>query len=771
MVLAVKTRLGTYEILGPIGAGGMGEVYRAKDLRLGREVAVKVLPSEVAASPTRLARFDREARAVAGLNHPNIVTLYSVEEEEGIHFLTMELVDGQTLSSMVVPGGLPFPQLLDLTAPLADALVAAHERGVIHRDLKPGNVMVTREGRVKVLDFGLAKMASDEGQTWTETSTTLTETSISGEAHILGTLPYMSPEQIRGGAVDARSDLFALGIILHELATGQRPFAGDSAPDLASSILRDTPAPLSEVRSDVPADLEQVVSQCLEKSPQERPQSARDVSSALRRLLRALERGETVAPATKKVASIAVLPFVNRSPNADDEYFSDGLADELLGVLSRIDGLRVSARASSFQFKGKMVPIGDIGAALKVETLLDGSVRKSGNRVRISVQLVKVSDGYHLWSGTYDRTLEDIFAVQDDIAQSVVRELRSALLGEPTTAGDGSLVADVAAAARGRSMIAEAHRLYLQGRHLAGQGSRHQIQTGIEWVERAVVLDPDYALAWAWLARAYMSETGAGRMPREGFEWARQAAERALRLEPDLAEGHAALGLVRMKVDWDFIGAEVSCRRALALAPGNAEVVRSAGTMARNIGRYAEAVDLHEQATALDPLSATSYLSLGLTYFTAGRLEDAEEAFRKVLEFAPGRLVAHSHLAMVLLHQGRVEEGLAEAEQEAEEHVRLLAFIVIYWALGRRTDSDRFLRQLIDTFSEVCAYQVAEAFAARGEADPAFEWLERAYSRRDEGLPDIKHTPLFQPIHNDPRWEAFLVKLGLAGEAAKTTSG
>ncbi|HKQ18628.1 MAG TPA: protein kinase [Candidatus Eisenbacteria bacterium] len=758
MVLSPKTRLGTYEILAPLGAGGMGEVYRARDLRLGRDVAVKVLPAEVASSSERLARFEREARAVAGLNHPNIVTLYSVEDEEGIPFLTMELIEGQSLSSLVTPSGLPFPRLLELAIPIADALVAAHERGVIHRDLKPGNVMVTRDGRVKVLDFGLAKLAREEvpGQDGTVTSP------ISDDGQVLGTVPYMSPEQVRGEGVDARSDLFALGIMLYELATGRRPFAGSSNADLASSILRDAPAPLRQSRSDLPTDLDRIIGQCLEKNPRERVQTALDVSNALRRLHKTLDQREPGTPATK-VASIAVLPFVNRSASADDEYFSDGLADELLNVLSKIHGLRVSARASSFHFRGKDVPPSEIGAALRVETLLDGTVRKAGNRVRISVQLVKVSDGYHLWSETYDRTLDDIFAVQDDIAHSVVKELRAALLGEaPDSKGSGRVKAEVAKAARGRGQNTEALRLALQGRHMVERLTPEDVTRGIGYLEEALRLDPENAIAWVDLSRAHLNAAGHGWEPAEaGVASARDAARRAISIEPNLPEGYMVLARVQLYFDWDWKAAKDSYRRAIELAPGNAVGIHGAGILAQNEGRIDEALELYRRAVEQDPLSSGAYSRLGTAYHSAGRLVESEVALRKAIELAPHRVNGRALLAYTLLAQGRLEEALHEAKLEGESVHRHLALVEIYHAQGRTAESDAALRRMIETEAEGGAYQIAEAYAARAEIDSAFEWLERAYSQRDPGLAEIKGAVSLRVLHADRRWGAFLSKMGL----------
>ena len=543
----------------------------------------------------------------------------------------MELVEGKSLSNLVTPGGLPLSRVLELSIPLTDALVAAHERGVIHRDLKPGNIMVTRDGRVKVLDFGLAKISDSDASAPVETVFATGNFSTPGQAQVLGTLPYMSPEQLRGDTVDARSDLFSLGIILYELATGSRPFTGRTFADLSSSILRDTPVPLTRVRTDLSVEVERIVGRCLEKDPRERFQTALDVFNVLRRLSRVHERVEPERPPQEKVASIAVLPFVNRSPSADDEYFSDGLADELLNVLAKIKGLRVSARASSFHFKGKDTPLGEIGRALHVATVLDGSVRKAGNRVRISVQLVKVSDGYHLWSETYDRTLEDIFAVQDDIAQAVVKELRTTLLGEGGGFNaSGGVKAEVAEAAKGRGTDPEALQLHLLARHFLDRGPREDFAKGIEYLKKALELDPAFAIAWAELARSYQREADMGWVPvAEGYRRARNTVERALTLEPDLAEGHAQIGWMRMLHDWDWYGAETSFRRALELAPGNALALRGAGALAMNQGRLDEALRLLRRSLEQDPLSAAAYMSLATSLLDAERFSEAEVMCRK----------------------------------------------------------------------------------------------------------------------------------------------
>ena len=769
MLLTPGTRLGTYEIVAPLGAGGMGEVYRARDTRLGREVALKVLPADVAAHADRLARFEREARTVAGLNHPNIVTLFSVEDEDGTPFLTMELVEGQSLDRHVAPGGLPLARVLDLVLPLADALAAAHDRGVVHRDLKPANVMVTREGRVKVLDFGLAKThAAEPGrdETWAAT----VATPLSSEGQVLGTVPYMAPEQIRGGAVDARTDLFALGIMLYELLTGLRPFGGATSADISSAILRDVPVPVRAARVDLPADVERIVGRCLEKDPERRFQTAKDVRNELELVRRSLEpsapaisSGSRVAEApASDVPSIAVLPFANRSRDEEDEYFAEGLADELLTVLGKIRGLRVAARTSSAQFKGTTEDLVAIGRKLNVATLLEGSVRKSGNRVRISVQLVKVADGYHLWSETFDRTLEDIFAVQDDIAQSVVKELRTRLLGvETDSKTSGELKAEVAAAAIGRGTDPEAHRLFLQGRYFVNRLGEEDVARGIALLRRSLAIEPGQALAWACLswAETLAAITGHGQLDA-GIARAREAASRSMALQPDLAEGHLALGWIRLWYDFDWQGADACFLRALELASGNAEVLRAAGMLNHIKGRFEEALAYGLRALEQDPLSISSYTIVARVYTAMDRLPEAAEAFRKGLEISPNATSIHSLLALVLDAQGRPDEALAVALKEPAGWARLFVLAILHHNGGRPEESQRALRALIDESAESAAYQVAVVHAVRREADAAFEWLERARAQRDSGLAFMRAHRHFRSLHGDPRWRAFLEKMG-----------
>ncbi|HET9250578.1 MAG TPA: protein kinase [Candidatus Eisenbacteria bacterium] len=784
MILAPGSRLGPYELLALLGAGGMGEVYRARDTRLGRHVAVKVIPRDLARDRRRVQRFELEARAAGALNHPNIVSIFDVGTHRGTRFVVMELAEGHTLREIVKRGPLPERDALEIAAQAAEGLDAAHAKGIVHRDLTPGNVMVSHEGRVKILDFGLAKLVRRDASAETDGGAMTLEGSFSSEeGSIAGTVPYMAPEQIRGEKLDARTDLFSLGILLYEMVTQRRPFGGDTPADIASSILRDRPIPPRDLRADLTEGLNRVVARCLEKDPALRYGSARELRSDLllhrNRLEEGFDRDRTGAAGASHAAdatvheraparvqglpSIAVLPFANRSHDPDDEYFSDGLADELLNVLTKIPGLRVAGRTSSYQFKGRSEDLREIGRKLNVATLLEGTVRKSGNRVRISVQLVQASDGYHLWAQSYDRMLDDIFAVQDDIAQSVVKELRTTLLGEaPDSRAGAAARADVATAARGRGESGEAYRLLLHGRHLVHRGSHEDLTKGVGYLIEALQLEPTLALAWADLSAAYAMEAGYGWYPIDaGNERARKAAMRALELEPNLAEGHVRLGAVQMNYDRDWKAAEASFRRALDAAPGNPSVLRLAGNLISNLGRLDEAIELYRRAVEQDPLSAAGYQVLGIAYHAADRLKEAEEAFRMAIELGPDRMGVHYGFALVLLARGRGEEALDQARLEREEVYRLWSSSVILHHLGRGEESEAALQELIRKYGDGGAYQVAEVYAARGEVDAAFRWLERAYELKDGGLSEMKPEPSFRSLHGDPRWSALLARVGL----------
>jgi non-specific serine/threonine protein kinase len=483
--------LSHYRITAPLGAGAMGDVYRATDTKLGREVALKVLPAEMASSPERLERFQREAQALATLDHPGIVTVYSVEEADGVHFLTMQLVEGEPLDRLVVEGGLPVDRLLAIADSLAEALTAAHGRGIVHRDLKPANVMVTHDGRVKVLDFGLAKMTTPRPEAGSSELPTQLQTQ---EGAVMGTVPYMSPEQLRGRALDHRSDLFSFGVLLYEMSTGRRPFTGESSPELASAILRDSPTPPDELRPELPEALARVIWRSLEKSPDARYASAEQLLEALRQGAKdakpgALQPGDRSAEPPR----IAVLPFSNLSGDPEQEYFGDGMAEEILNALASLPGMRVAARSSAFSFKGKNVDVRTIGRQLEVNRVLEGSVRRAGSRLRINAQLVSAEDGYQLWSQVFDREMTDIFEIQEEIAQAIVVALRDEL----------ALPRETPSLVRHGTDDIEAYNSYLRGRYQLGTVDAGSVRQAIRDLEEAVAADPDFADAWAALSWAW----------------------------------------------------------------------------------------------------------------------------------------------------------------------------------------------------------------------------------------------------------------------------
>ena len=782
--------LAHYEITGLLGKGGMGEVYRARDTTLDRDVALKVLPADVAANPARLERFQREAKTVASLNHPHIVTLYSVAQDEGVRFLTMELVEGHRLDQVVTADGVPVAKVLDIGIAIADALAAAHDKGIVHRDLKPANVMLTMDGRVKVLDFGLAKLV--ENVAWDQTITQLSPVTIEGA--VMGTVPYMSPEQLRGQYVDHRSDIFSLGVLLYEMATGRRPFSGAGNSDVMSSILRDTPLPLTQTNPDLPEELGRIVTQCLEKEPAERYQSVVEVRDDLRGLRTAIESriggtgeaesgiarpaaarrtqtsirrtgvwigvvavmviaaaalfmfmrrndGTSRTAADGKAAhSIAVLPFVNMSPDRDQEYFSDGISEELLNLLARIPDLRVAARTSSFSFKGQEVDIPEIAKRLHVAYVLEGSVRRAGNQVRVTVQLIQGSDGFHVSSATYDRRLDDIFAIQDEIAADVVKQLRIKLFGNtPTT----------------RKTDPEAYALYLQSVQLSRQSSNDGFEKSDALLHRVLEIDPAYAPAWGGLAANLANKAVSGRMsPQEGFTRAREANTRALQIDPQYAPAYAGLAFIAMYGDSDFAAAAKYLEHAFALDPANARVLGNSATLLNLLGRRNEALALRKAITVRDPVNVNAIFNLGTSQINAGRLDDAVATYRTVLSLSPENGIAHYQMGIAMLIEGDANGALAQFEQEPTEVFRMIGLPMAYHALGRKAESDAALARLIAKYQKDATYNIAGIHAFRGEADRAFESLEK--ERKNGGtFAEIVVDPVFANLYRDPRWVSF----------------
>ena len=782
--------LGHYEVIGLLGKGGMGEVYRARDTKLKRDVALKVLPADLASDPARLERFQREAETVAGLSHPHIVTLYSVEEDQDTRFLTMELVEGQGLDEILTPDGLPLPKVFEIGIAVADALAAAHEKGIVHRDLKPANVMVTRDGHVKVLDFGLAKLAEDKPAPDLEVTEAL---GLTQEGAILGTVPYMSPEQLRGQDVDHRSDIFSLGILLYEIATGRRPFQGNNNADLTSSILKDTPSALSQLRPDLPRHLGRIVAQCLEKEPKDRYHSAVDIRNELRGLRREMESGvsqatgpisgvhgapqksrtglwlgiaatvvvlaglafflgrgrQTPQAQTAKTPalsdkSIAVLAFADMSPGKDQEYFSDGIAEELLNLLAKIPELKVISRSSSFSYKGKDVPLKQIGKELGVANILEGSVRKAGNQVRISAQLIEAGTDTELWSKTYDRTLDDIFAIQDEIAADVVSQLKVTLLGDVP---------------KSKAVDPQAYSLFLQARNVSRIGSAESLERAVKLHKQALAIDADYAAAWDGLANVYINQSGRTRPRAEGYELARESAKKALAIDPDDAKGYDRLGWIALMYDGDLAAAARYYRRALDLDPNDIYILANASDVLSELGRSNEAVAIMEYVAERDPLNPTMFMKLGVRYYYARQWKEAIASCREAQRLSPDMFGPHNIIGSSLVGMGDGKSALDEFALVQIEPVRVLGSAVSLRMLGRRQESDEKLREFIDRWGGQLPELVAGIYAQFGDVEKAFEWLDKW--QEIEGRVPLDYQDFsYDSLRNDPRWIKLLEKIG-----------
>jgi serine/threonine protein kinase len=716
MALSAGTRLGHYEILAPLGAGGMGEVYRATDTKLGRQVALKVLPPEMASSPERLERFQREAKALAALDHPGIVTVHSVEETEGVHFLTMQLVEGQSLDQLIPEGGLRVEQLMEIAAALAGALASAHEKGIVHRDLKPANVMVTENGRVKVLDFGLAKVAG-RGDPVGSGSQLPTEAQ-THEGMVLGTVPYMSPEQVEGRPADQRADVYALGVLLFEMATGRRPFQSESTAGLMSAILRDAAPSVAALRADVPDSLGAAIEGCLRKDPADRFQTTQEVRAALERHPRETHTSGPGRPpgplaadpglsgsssgVASANASIAVLPFVSRSAESENDYFSDGLSEDLINALSRLPELKVASRTSAFRFRGSDLDVRQIGRQLGVGTILEGSVRRAGSRLRVTAQLVSADNGYQLWSERYDRQMADVFEIQDEIVASIVEELVPALLGE------------AASAVTRPTENLEAYELYLKGRHHWHQRSPATLQVAIQCFEETIKLDPGYALAYAGLADCYGILRVYGWISaEEGRPPAHAAMTRAMELGPSLWEVNFARAFYTVYFEPDWREAGPHFQKAISINPRSSLAQAYYGIFLATARDVDQALAQAAQACEMDPLSPLIHGLAAAGALVVGRFEGAERGAARALELQADFMLGLWIRGLAFSGLGCHEEAIETLERAATLS-RAPIFVGVlglgYARAGRPDDATRLLRELEDR-------------AGRGEYVPAFARL------------------------------------------------
>jgi serine/threonine-protein kinase len=833
--------LNHYTIIESLGKGGMGEVYLARDTKLNRKVALKVLDPGTAGDPSRRARFEREAQAIAALNHPNIVTVYSVEEAGEVRFITMELIEGTTLGELIQPGGMELKKMFDIGLALSDALAAAHQQGITHRDLKPDNVMVTRDGRAKVLDFGLAKLLEDDapgGDIGQLATRELTQPGL-----LVGTVPYMSPEQIEGKLLDSRSDIFSLGIILFQMATGSRPFQGESGPSLMSAILRDTPQPVTASRADLPRHLARIILRCLEKDPDDRYQSARDVRYELRSVVKEVASGDSepappvlpdqaqarhekkerhqTHPAVAITAIVAgmiisvfvlmrgwpggngeerppvargersagapttsvpdpirapaaplpggagatarpgivVLPLANLSGDSTQEFFADGMTEALITDLAKIGGLRVISRGSVMRYKKSGTAIPEIAAQLGVAYVLEGSVLRAGDRVRISTQLIAAAQDEHLWAENYEEDIEDILSVQARVAREVAGQVKVQLSAD-----------DVDRLAGAGPVNPEAYQLYLKGRNVIDDRTVESLRSGLGFFEQALAIEPDLALAWAGKgsALALLGEYSAI-PPAEAWPRAKSAALKALDRDDRLSEAYAVLGEVHHYGDWNYEAAERALRRAIDLNPGNATAHQWYGEVLSGMGREDESRRELALAQDLDPhskIKRSATILFGQIF--ARRFEDAIRESRVFVEDEPGSWLACWTRGLALDATREYEEAIPILKSSVELSGRTLypvaSLAAAYASLGREAEARDLLNELLERSESaiVLPSYIAIVYAALGDHDNAFAQIDKAIRQRDNAVMLFHLYHYFDRLKADPRYGQTIAKIRAA---------
>jgi serine/threonine protein kinase/Tfp pilus assembly protein PilF len=708
MPLSTGDKLGPYEILEPLGAGGMGEVWKARDTRLDRIVAIKRLKGQ------HSARFQQEAHAIAALNHPHVCQLYDV----GPDYLVMEYVEGKPLC-----GPLRVEEAVKLALQIAGALEEAHTRGILHRDLKPGNILVTAKGAAKLLDFGLAKLMTDFDSEATKTI----------EGAVMGTAAYMSPEQAQGKSLDERSDIFSFGTVLYEVLAGTRAFSGDSMLDTLNAVVRDDPAPLQSPASDI-------VKRCLAKEPAQRFQRIAEVKAALESI--------SMKPMDRQ-PSIAVLPFANMGADKESEYFSDGLAEEIINFLAQIPGLKVTARTSAFAFKGKTEDIRKIAAALGVATILEGSVRRSGSRLRVTAQLINAQDGYHLWSQRYDRDMADLFDLQDEIAQSIASALQVKLAGTPAP----------------YKPSLPAYEALLKARYCFGTFRPDLLEHAKEYYEQAIALDPKFAQAHCEYGNYFWGLALAGALPaNQALPMIRSLAEKALELDPSLPDGHAMSGVVAVYLEYDWKEAERRFRLAMARDPVSVNVRLYYTWYLQLVGRPDEAVQQISFGLQSDPLNLTLRQNRAVFLAGAGRDEEAAEGFREVLELNPSMVLAQLALAALRASRGELGQALALCEK-AYAVAPLPSGIGLLAGLLKRTGDMQRAEELLQKLRPVDAFGVPRGLAiyhwVLQEFDPEADWLEKAIDQHDPYGALFLRLWYGRELRSGPRWAGLMGKLNL----------
>jgi eukaryotic-like serine/threonine-protein kinase len=804
MALARGSRIGEYEILELLGRGGMGEVYRARDTELQRDVAIKILAPSFASDPDRLARFTREAQVLASLNHPNIATIHGVEDatgagQAGVRAIVLELVEGETLADWLMRGPLRLAEAVGTARQIADALAAAHEQGIVHRDLKPANIKITASGVVKLLDFGLAK-SLDAGDEALDRSDAPTVYGRTRAGMILGTAAYMSPEQARGQALDGRADVWSLGCVLFEMLTGRAAFGGATFADTVAAILERQPD-WDALPAHTPASVRRVLQRCLEKDPKRRLHHVADARLELDDLL--AEPGAATMPAVSRprvawrwlavllllsaawgiaaltiganpatwwqgltggpdpggIEAIAVLPLENLSRDPDQEYFADGMTDELITELARIRALRVISRTSTMRYKQSTKNLQEIGSELNVDAVIEGSVLRAGGQARITLKLVEVATERTLLAESYARELQDVLALQSQIARAVADQVRVTVSPPEQTRLE-------------RRVVPAAYDDYLKGRSLWARRTPEGVQQALVLFQRAIAADPSFASAWSGIADCYIVFQGAllGLSEREAYPKAREAAMKALALDDTLAEAHTSLASIKGDYDWDWAGAEAEYRRAIDLNPSYATARQWYGEFLSPQRRHSEAIEQARRARELDPFAPAPNVSLAAAYARAGREDDALEQLKRTLQIDPNIAGVHFYLGQLYLRRGLHAQAIEELERafSLTPGVRKVRAALghAYAVQGQPEKARQVLSELQQAAARtfVSPYDVALIHVGLGDSDQAFAWLEKAYQARSYELVGLNVDWQVDPLRGDPRFADLVRRIGLRSQ-------